>query len=126
MKKKKWTTLDRKACYRPNLKWSFRGINKNEMRHKHREKLELSSPHLPLSLPPPASHPPKKNEVCSLLTNGIICGKPLWWIKKQYIFETKRLINQRLGCITKVEILLLKSCGNFLVINPKNWGNSYP
>ena len=112
-KKKKWTTLSRKACYRPNVKpWKdpSEAINKQEIRHTHPEYLELSCLKK-WSLQPSCKW--------SYLWKTSVINKKL------YVFETKRLINRKLECITKIEVLLLKSCGNFLVYKLKNWRSSY-
>ena len=44
MKKQKWMTLSRKACYRPNFKpWKdpSKGISKQEICYTHPDDLEL-------------------------------------------------------------------------------------
>ena len=80
----------------------------------------------------PWTSSPKRNEACSLLINGVICEKPPWSMKKQYVFETKWIINWKPPkrilekTTTLLETSWLKSCGNFLICQTRSWRSSYP
>ena len=75
----------------------------------------------------PWTSSPKRNEVI----NWVICEKPPWRMKKQDVFETKRLINRKLSNVFEKTTTLLetswrKNCGNFLICQTRNWRSSFP